>query len=176
MKNYTIAIFFNIAALVTFINAQQLMPESSYDSFDDIFELNIEELMDLDINTVNPGWFGNQLEQITFEPYLHGYAAAVRQTPIRVEGVEAVREMLRGNKTGVVVQDTFVKNAVITEIGEKLEGLEDMRLSSVKDVLNEYHLDETVLKHVGYEVAWTTLDMESAVVRKIHVDDGTQSW
>jgi hypothetical protein len=91
-------------------------------------------------------------------------------------GVEAVREMLRGNNTGVVVQDIFVKNAVITEIREKLEGLEDMRLSSVKEILNEYHLDEAVLKKVGYEVAWTTLDLESAVVRKVHVDDGNQSW
>ncbi|MBN2182507.1 MAG: porin [Sedimentisphaerales bacterium] len=57
------------------IRAQQLMSDIPDESVDDIFDMDIDELMEVDIRTGKPGWFGNQLEQLGFEPYIHGYAA-----------------------------------------------------------------------------------------------------
>ncbi len=39
--------------------------------------MSLEELMEVDIRTGQPGWFGNQLEQLDVKPYVHGYAAAI---------------------------------------------------------------------------------------------------
>jgi hypothetical protein len=36
----------------------------------------------------------------------------------------------------------------------------------VKKVLHEYNLDEKVLRKVGFDIEWKTLDAENAVVRK----------
>lgn len=82
-------------------------------------------------------------------------------------GVETAKEILQTSDTGVVVGDTFVKNSVLEEIQKRLENLEDMRLSSVKNVLDEYGLNETVLRRVGYDIEWKSLDAENAVVRKV---------
>lgn len=53
--------------------AQQRQPEGS----EDFFDMSLEQLMEIDIRTGKPGWFGTQLEQLPFEPYVHGYAAAI---------------------------------------------------------------------------------------------------
>lgn len=82
-------------------------------------------------------------------------------------GIETVKEVLKNNETGVVVGEMFAAYSVLKEIQEKLEKLEDMRLSSVKRVLDEYGLNETVLKRVGYDIEWKTLDIENTLVKKI---------
>jgi hypothetical protein len=56
--------------------AQQLMSSSPSESSEDIFDMSLEELMEVDIRTGKPGWFGTQLEQLNVEPYLHAYAVA----------------------------------------------------------------------------------------------------
>ena len=81
-------------------------------------------------------------------------------------GVESVKKALEEDETGVVIKDVFVKNAVLHKIQKDLETLEDMRLSAVKKVLSEYNLDETVLRKVGFEIEWKTLDLEDAYVKK----------
>ena len=81
-------------------------------------------------------------------------------------GLDSVKKALEENEEGVVVGDKFVKNFVLEEIEKRLEGLEDMRLSSVKNVLHEYNLDEKVLRKVGFDIEWKTLDAKNAVVRK----------
>lgn len=53
--------------------SQELMSSSPDESSDDIFDMSLDELMEVDIRTGKPGWFGNQLEQLGFEPYVHGY-------------------------------------------------------------------------------------------------------
>ena len=54
--------------------AQQLLSNITADSSDEIYNMEIEDLMELDIRTGKPGWFGVQLEQFRFEPYVHGYS------------------------------------------------------------------------------------------------------
>lgn len=82
-------------------------------------------------------------------------------------GVKAVTKVLETSKTGTVIGDSFVKNTVLQKIQQDLEHLEDMQLSAVKKVLDTYGLNETVLKKVGYEIEWKTLDMENALVKKV---------
>lgn len=82
-------------------------------------------------------------------------------------GIEAVQEILKKSEQGAVLKGTFVKNSVLEEVKIALEDLEDMRLSSVKKVLEGYGLNETVLKRLGFEVQWNTLDMEHATVKKV---------
>ena len=53
------------------------MSSSPDESSDDIFDMDLNELMEVDIRTGKPGWFGNQLEQLGFEPYIHGYASVI---------------------------------------------------------------------------------------------------
>lgn len=59
------------------VQAQKLMSDVPDESADEIFDLDLDELMQVDIRTGKPGWFGNQLEQLGFTPYIHGYAAMV---------------------------------------------------------------------------------------------------
>lgn len=81
-------------------------------------------------------------------------------------GVKTIKEILKEHKTGVIVKNTFVDNAVLQECAKKIETLEDKRLSSVKQVLDEYDLDESVLGQLGFSVEWKTLDMKNALVKK----------
>ena len=57
--------------------SQELMGSDHEESFENLYDLSLEQLMDIDIRTGRPGWFGTQLEQLGFEPYIHGYAAAI---------------------------------------------------------------------------------------------------
>ena len=82
-------------------------------------------------------------------------------------GVDAIKEVLKKVDSGVVVGDTFVKNNILKEIEDKLENLENMQLSSVKSILNEYGLTEAVLGKVGFEIEWKTLDIRNATVRRV---------
>ena len=54
---------------------QQLMSSTHDESqyHDEIYNMDIHELMEIDIRTGKPGWFGTQLEQLEFEHYVHGY-------------------------------------------------------------------------------------------------------
>jgi len=83
-------------------------------------------------------------------------------------GVEAVTEAVKCSDTGVVVKTMFVKNTILQEIEEKLDQLEDMQLSTVKKVLDEYGLNEAVLGKIGYEIEWKTLDLKNALVKKVN--------
>ncbi len=82
-------------------------------------------------------------------------------------GVDTIKEVLKKVDSGVVVGDTFVKNIILKEIEDKLENLEDMQLTSVRSILNEYGLTEAVLGKVGFEIEWKTLDVRNATVRKV---------
>jgi predicted nuclease of restriction endonuclease-like RecB superfamily len=82
-------------------------------------------------------------------------------------GVDAVKEALKKVDSGVVVGDTFVKNIILKDIEDKLENLDNMQLSSVRTILNEYGLTEAVLGKVGFEIEWKTLDVRNATVRKV---------
>jgi hypothetical protein len=55
--------------------AQEFVGIDRANPSEDIYDMSLEELMDIDIRTGRPGWFGTQLEQLGFEPYVHGYAA-----------------------------------------------------------------------------------------------------
>jgi len=77
VKYVFISAFILFVLLPQGIRAQQLMSSSPDESSDDIFDMDLNELMEVDIRTGKPGWFGNQLEQLGFEPYIHGYAAMV---------------------------------------------------------------------------------------------------
>ena len=83
-------------------------------------------------------------------------------------GVETVTEVVKCSNTGVVVKTMFVKNTVLQEIEEKLDHLEDMQLSTVKKLLDEYGLNEAVLGKIGYEIEWKTLDLKNALVKKVN--------
>jgi hypothetical protein len=54
-----------------------LWPAKSAEEPGHFFDLSLDELMEVDIRAGEPGWFGTQLEQLTFDPYVHGYASAV---------------------------------------------------------------------------------------------------
>ncbi|MDH7600255.1 MAG: hypothetical protein QHH07_11580, partial [Sedimentisphaerales bacterium] len=41
---------------------------------DDIYSMDLEELLQVEIQTDKPGWFGTQLGQLDVKPYVHGYA------------------------------------------------------------------------------------------------------
>ena len=43
----------------------------------DLFDMSIEELLEINIDTGKPGWFGGQLDQLKSQSYVHGYAAAI---------------------------------------------------------------------------------------------------
>ncbi len=88
---------------------------------------------------------------------------------IRNVGVEAIREILENSEVGVVIGDTFVKKGVLEEVRKKIEELKDMRLSVVKKVLEYYGLNETALRKVGFDIEWKTLDVESAIVKKVNL-------
>jgi len=74
VKHILLLSFIAIVLLPQRIRAQELMSDCPDESSDDIFDMSIDELMEVDIRTGKPGWFGNQLEQLGFEPYVHGYA------------------------------------------------------------------------------------------------------
>ena len=78
-----------------------------------------------------------------------------------------IKDIFKECENGVIVKDTFVDNTVLQEITRKIENLEDMQWSSVKQVLHEYGLDESVLRQLGFSIEWKTLDMKNAVVKKI---------
>ncbi|MGD2247458.1 MAG: DUF790 family protein [Candidatus Methanofastidiosia archaeon] len=82
-------------------------------------------------------------------------------------GVDTIKDIFKERENGVIVKDTFVDNTVLQEICKKIENLEDMQWSSVKQVLHEYGLDESVLRQLGFSIEWKTLDMKNAVVKKI---------
>jgi hypothetical protein len=81
-------------------------------------------------------------------------------------GIEAVKRVLENSEEGTVVGDTFVKKSVLESLRMKVAALDDMRLPSVREVLKEYNLDEKVLKALGYDIEWKTLDVNQAVVKK----------
>jgi predicted nuclease of restriction endonuclease-like RecB superfamily len=81
-------------------------------------------------------------------------------------GIEAVKRVLENSEEGEVVGDMFVKKSVLESLRMKVAALDDMRLPSVREVLKEYNLDEKVLKALGYDIEWKTLDMNQAVVKK----------
>jgi predicted nuclease of restriction endonuclease-like RecB superfamily/ribosomal protein S13 len=82
-------------------------------------------------------------------------------------GVESVKKVLEKSGIGAIAGDKFIKNPVLEEIRQKLENLEDMRLSSVRKILDEHGLDEHVLKKIGFSIEWRTLDVEDAIVKKL---------
>ena len=75
MKHILFLSFIAIFLMPQETRAQKLMSDCHDESRDEIFDMNINELMEVDIRTGKPGWFGNQLEQLGFKPYVHGYAA-----------------------------------------------------------------------------------------------------
>ncbi len=74
MKHVLLLSFIAVILLPQGIRAQELMSDCPDESSDAIFDMSIDELMEVDIWTGKPGWFGNQLEQLGFVPYIHGYA------------------------------------------------------------------------------------------------------
>ncbi|MBU6999519.1 MAG: DUF790 family protein [Theionarchaea archaeon] len=81
-------------------------------------------------------------------------------------GIEAVKRVLENSEEGRVVGDLFVKNSVLDDLRMRVAALDDMRLPSVRNVLKEYNLDEKVLKVLGYDIEWKTLDTNQAVVKR----------
>ncbi len=77
VKYVLLSAFMILALLPQGVLAQQLMSSNPDESSDNIFDMSIDELMEVDIRTGKPGWFGTQLEQLAFKPYIHGYAAAI---------------------------------------------------------------------------------------------------
>ena len=71
------AFFLCLTMLCKEAGAQQLLSDISDDLSDEIYNMEIEDLMEVDIRTGKPGWFGAQLEQLRFEPYVHGYSDVV---------------------------------------------------------------------------------------------------
>jgi len=82
-------------------------------------------------------------------------------------GIESVKRILEEDETGAVIGNKFIKNSILEEIQQKIESLENMQLETVKRILDQYNLDEIVLERIGYRVEWKTLDVESALVKKI---------
>ena len=76
MKRILLLSFITFALVPQGTIAQKLMSDHHNETSDDIFDMKLEELMEVDIRTGKPGWFGNQLEHLGFEPYVHGYAVA----------------------------------------------------------------------------------------------------
>ena len=77
IKYILIAFYINFIIFGKSTLSQELMSNNnSYfiNDISDIYEMSLEDLMELDIQTGKPGWFGSQLEQIEFDPYIHGYA------------------------------------------------------------------------------------------------------
>ncbi len=58
-------------------HAQDLFPHGTLEEPEDFFDMSLEELLDVDIKDDEPGWFGTQLEQLSLEPYVHGYVSTV---------------------------------------------------------------------------------------------------
>jgi hypothetical protein len=58
------------------VHAQALQSTRSPESMEALLDLDIEELLEVDIRTGQPGWFGTQLEQLQIKPYVHGYISA----------------------------------------------------------------------------------------------------
>jgi hypothetical protein len=77
VKGFLFAISLILVVLSQGSRAQELMGYNDSEPSIDLYNLDIEQLMDIDIRTGRPGWFGTQLEQLGFKPYIHGYAAAV---------------------------------------------------------------------------------------------------
>ena len=78
-KYILIAFFINIIVFGKSTISQELISNNTLDvaaDISDIYQMSIEDLMELDIKTGKPGWFGSQLEQIDIDPYVHGYAVA----------------------------------------------------------------------------------------------------
>ncbi len=75
MKYVFLTAFVLLALLPQGVFGQQLMSSTHDESHDDIYNMDIHELMEIDIRTGKPGWFGTQLEQLEFEPYVHGYVS-----------------------------------------------------------------------------------------------------
>ncbi|KYK34866.1 MAG: hypothetical protein AYK18_13635 [Theionarchaea archaeon DG-70] len=78
-----------------------------------------------------------------------------------------MKRILEEDETGAVIGNKFIKNSILEEIQQKIESLENMQLETVKRILDQYNLDEIVLERIGYRVEWKTLDVESALVKKI---------
>jgi hypothetical protein len=77
VKHLLLLSFIVIVLLPQGIRAQELMSDCPDEYSDAIFDMNIDELMEVDIRTGKPGWFGNQLEQLGFTPFVHGYTSMV---------------------------------------------------------------------------------------------------
>ena len=74
VKVFLFIIILNLVVLPQGSWAQELMGDNDSGHSIDLYNMDIEQLMDIDIRTGQPGWFGTQLEQLGFEPYIHGYA------------------------------------------------------------------------------------------------------
>jgi len=62
------AFILSVTTLWNGAGAQQLMSNLTDDSVAEIYNMEIEDLMEVDIRTGKPGWFETQLEQLRFEP------------------------------------------------------------------------------------------------------------
>ena len=71
---HIIIVLFLIITFSSKAIAQLLMSDINTDLSHDIYDMSIEDLMEIDIRTGKPGWFGTQLEQLEFDSYIHGYA------------------------------------------------------------------------------------------------------
>ena len=116
--------------------AQVLWPQDSPEEPNDFFDLSLEELLDVEIKSEEPGWFGTQLEQLTFDPYVHGYVSAV------------YRDYDLNRRREVGTFDLHYFNVVVgTRIGERIAA----------EVLLEYEHggDDTGVRYgiVDYKIA-----------------------
>ena len=103
---FLLALFLGLVLPITGGLAQDL---GSLEEPEHYFDMSLEELMDVDIKADEPGWFGTQLEQLTFKPYVHGYASAVYRD----------FDFNRGREIGTF--DLHYFNVVVgARVGEKL--------------------------------------------------------
>ncbi len=67
--NSILSTFLVLVLLVGVGRTQELWPDKSAEEPEDFFDLSLDELMEVDIRAGEPGWFGTQLEQLTFDPW-----------------------------------------------------------------------------------------------------------
>jgi len=66
-------IFIGLLALPSSLSQELAHGIDQASDLDEIYNMSLEELLEVDIQTGRPGWFGTQLGQLKVKPYIHGY-------------------------------------------------------------------------------------------------------
>ncbi|OKY77503.1 MAG: Nuclease of restriction endonuclease-like fold implicated in nucleotide excision repair [Candidatus Methanohalarchaeum thermophilum] len=84
---------------------------------------------------------------------------------------ETLKDFLNKNTEGIISDEKYITKKTLNEIKNRINKLENKKLSEVNKILNEYGIAQTVLKEIGYKIDYSSLNPENAEIKKINEQD-----